>query len=112
MRSATSSQRRRGKKATAMNTITQRLIGNLRALVSELGKAGGTLTPSIYDTAHVLRHCPPEDVRPGLEWLLAQQQADGGWGPPAIPLARHVPTLAAILTLSVYDKTQVLSGAI
>jgi hypothetical protein len=46
----------------------------------------------------VLRFAPPDQVGPAFAWLLAQQAEDGGWGEPeALPLARTVPTLAAVL---------------
>ena len=82
---------------------TTRLIDQLRTLISDLGKDGGIISPSVYDTAQVLRFYPPkEGVEPALEWLLSQQQADDGWGDPAFPLTRDMPTLAAILALATH----------
>lgn len=82
---------------------SQEIFVELRALIKQLGDHGGLVSPSVYETAEVLRlHPPTEGVRPGLEWLLRQQGADGGWGIQTAPLTRDVPTLAAILTLHVY----------
>ena len=84
-----------------MNRMLDLLITDLRHLVSDLGKDGGLTSPSIYDTAQVLRLAPAsESTCATLDWLLAQQKADGGWGNPAIPLTRDVPTLATVLALS------------
>lgn len=81
-----------------MNTNTAALLTELHTLVSELGQDGGRVSPSIYDTAQVLRLYPlTKDPEPVVEWLINQQQADGGWGDPAAPYARVVPTLAALL---------------
>jgi Squalene-hopene cyclase C-terminal domain/Prenyltransferase and squalene oxidase repeat len=83
-----------------MNTTIAALISELCTLVAELGQDGGLVSPSIYDTAQVLRFYPcPESVEPATDWLLAQQQADGGWGDPAAPYARAVPTLSTLLAL-------------
>jgi hypothetical protein len=81
------------------------LLTDIRALVADLGAAGGLMGPSIYDTAQVLRLAPPaEGVWPALEWLVAQQGADGGWGNPSVPRARDVPTLAALLAIHAHDR--------
>ncbi len=88
-----------------MNRMLDLLITDLRHLVSDLGKDGGLTSPSIYDTAQVLRMAPEsENACATLNWLLAQQQADGGWGNPAIPLTRDVPTLATVLALNMYGN--------
>jgi len=88
-----------------MNRMLDLLITDLRHLVSDLGKDGGLTSPSIYDTAQVLRLAPAsENTCATLDWLLAQQNADGGWGNPAIPLTRDVPTLATLLALSRYEN--------
>jgi hypothetical protein len=77
-----------------------RIVEELAHLLGMGGTAGGLMTPSIYETAQVLRfYPPPEGPIPGLEWLARQQEADGGWGHRATPLYRIVPTLAAILAL-------------
>lgn len=88
-----------------MNQLIDTLLTDLRTLIADLGKDGGLISPSVYDTAQVLRFCPPkEGVEPALEWILRQQQPDGGWGNPAVPLSRHMPTLASVLALRTYSK--------
>lgn len=82
-----------------MTGLTSQLLTELRALIGILGTDGGRVSPSIYDTAQVLRYAPPHDPQPVIDWLLAQQKEDGGWGDPLIPLARHPSTLAAVLAL-------------
>ncbi|MCP4363395.1 MAG: hypothetical protein GY796_35795 [Chloroflexi bacterium] len=78
----------------------QTIYDELRSLIRDLGKDGGQISPSVYDTAQVLRFAPPhEGVDAAFQWLLCQQKADGGWGDPHIPMARDVPTLAAILVM-------------
>ncbi|MCX6049802.1 MAG: hypothetical protein NT075_32280 [Chloroflexi bacterium] len=74
----------------------------LRATIADLGKGSGSISPSVYDTAQVLRLYAPQESGPALTWLLSQQQADGGWGAPETPYARDVPTLAAVLALHSY----------
>ncbi|PDW03874.1 prenyltransferase/squalene oxidase repeat-containing protein [Candidatus Viridilinea mediisalina] len=79
------------------------LLTDLRHTITQLGKDGGLITPAVYDTAQVLRWAPPtEGVWPAISWLLAQQHDDGGWGDPATPRTRDLPTLAAILALHTY----------
>lgn len=88
-----------------MIALQEQLFEELRSLVADLGKDGGLISPSVYDTAQLLRLYPPaEGVEPGLDWLASQQKADGGWGDAAVPTARDVPTLAAILTLFTYRR--------
>ncbi len=88
------------------SSYTDVLLQELRTLIGDLGKDGGIISPSVYDTAQVLRFYPPaEGVEPALEWLLSQQQADGGWGDPIAPYARDMPTMAAILSLHQHGTT-------
>ncbi|MBX0329869.1 hypothetical protein K2Z83_19580 [Oscillochloris sp. ZM17-4] len=86
-----------------MDALTEIILTDLRYLIADLGADGGLTSPAIYDTAQVIRHSPPEEgVWPAIDWLLSQQHADGGWGSPAMPMARDVPTLAAILALNTH----------
>jgi Squalene-hopene cyclase C-terminal domain/Prenyltransferase and squalene oxidase repeat len=71
----------------------------LRSDISALGSDAGQMGPSVYDTAQLLLHAPSPDCGPAVNWLLSQQRPDGGWGDPAVPRARVVPTLAAALAL-------------
>lgn len=88
-----------------MNNRNAALISQLRSLITDLGKDGGTISPSIYDTAQVLRfYPPPEGPEPALDWLVAQQQADGGWGNVNAPFARVTPTVATLLALHQYRR--------
>lgn len=83
-----------------MNRTEEILLTDLRYLVADLGRDDGLISPSVYDTAQVLRLAPPpEGVWPALDWLLAQQHPDGGWGCPATPRARDLPTMAALLVI-------------
>ena len=89
------------------------LLEELRVLIAALGDDGGLVSPSVYDTAQVLRFAPPAaGVAPGLDWLLAQQHADGGWGEPTAPPARDVSTLAAVLALATYRQDEIASAAV
>jgi hypothetical protein len=86
-----------------MSHIVDTLLTDLRLLVADLGKDGGLMSPSVYDTAQLVRLYPAQERRSSaIEWLLAQQQPDGGWGYPYVPHARDVPTLAAVLALHSY----------
>ncbi|HEU4326698.1 MAG TPA: hypothetical protein VFS21_26395 [Roseiflexaceae bacterium] len=86
--------------------LNERLINDLRRLVSELGTSGGAFSASIYDTAQVLRLAPPSSgAQPALEWLFEQQHEDGGWGNPAFPRARDVSSLAAVLAIYTLDRS-------
>ena len=79
------------------------LLAELRSTIRQLGDQGGVIGPSVYETAQVLRLYPPvEGVLPGLNWLLSQQHPDGGWGVIAVPSARDLPTLAAVLAIHTY----------
>jgi hypothetical protein len=77
-------------------------VTELRSLIEDLGRDGGLITPSVYDTAQVLRFWPPREAEPALAWLITQQRPDGGWGEPATPLTRDLPTLAAVLALQAH----------
>lgn len=84
-----------------MNHDTACIIDGIRQLLLTLDRDGGLLTPSIYETAQVLRFCPDAFESADVAgWLLDQQEADGGWGDPAAPLYRAVPTAAAVLALT------------
>jgi hypothetical protein len=74
------------------------LVVELIALISDLGKDGGKISGSVYDTAQVLRYMEVDDSQ-AVAWMHSQQCADGGWGNPDAPYARFVPTIAAILAL-------------
>ncbi len=88
-----------------MSRIIDILLTDLRFLITNLGKDGGQISPSVYDTAQLLRFWPPQQgVWPVVDWLLRQQQADGGWGDPLAPLTRDVPTLASVLALHTYGN--------
>lgn len=83
--------------------VPDTMVSHLRTIIANLRQDGGLMSPSVYDTAQALRFSPPHHgVRQTLDWLLAQQQPDGGWGDPAAPHTRDVPTLASILTLHTY----------
>ena len=96
--------------------VVDSLLTELRSLIHNMGQDGGLIGPSIYDTAQVIRLAPPASgVEQTLQWLVSQQQPDGGWGDPAFPRARDVPTLAALLTLHLYaisahDRNIIRSG--
>ncbi len=86
----------------APNTVLE----DLRAVIASLGDDGGSVSPSVYDTAQLLRFAPPRcGVEPALTWLIGQQHPDGGWGEPSVPAARDVSTLAAILAIHTYDPS-------
>jgi hypothetical protein len=83
------------------------ILADLRALLADLGRNGGLQNGSVYDTAQVVRLAPPlEGADRAVEWLLEQQQADGGWDNPKVLRARDTPTLAAVLALHVRGKDE------
>ena len=72
----------------------------LRQLIGELGNNGGEMSPSVYESAQVLRLFPQAaDEEAVVRWLLAQQEPDGGWGGTGALIYREAPTLAAVLAL-------------
>jgi hypothetical protein len=96
-----------------MNRNTDILLTDLRYMIADLGKNGGLIGPSVYDTAQTLRFAPPrEGAWPALEWLLEQQRSDGGWGDPRTPMARDMATLAAVLALRAYATRKTTRVAI
>jgi halimadienyl-diphosphate synthase len=94
------------------HNILEQSLAELRQIVHDLGTEGGLVSPSIYDSAQVLRLYPPADCRPALDWLLQQQQEDCGWGDPAVPHARDVPTIGAMLALKTRDGRPAAQAAI
>jgi len=77
------------------------LLSDIRLSLAEMGEGGGRVSASTYDTAQVIRYGSQFDaLSPAFAWLLARQGDDGGWGDPAVPLGRDVPTLAAVLSLN------------
>lgn len=83
-----------------MNIIDS-LFSELRSLIADLTKDDGLISASVYDTSRVLRLAPiSADVLPAQDWLISQQQQDGGWGAPLAPRARDASTLAALLALA------------
>jgi hypothetical protein len=96
-----------------MSHIVDTLLTDLRSLVADLGKDGGLMSPSLYDTAQVLRLYPSRERRSSaIDWLLVQQRADGGWGHPTGPYARDAPTLAVILALQPYTRHTTIRRAV
>jgi hypothetical protein len=78
------------------------LVEELNSLIRLAGVDGGCLSPSIYETAQLLRFHPARHEQ-AFAWLLNQQRADGAWGDPPDPLYRIVPTLAAALAVHRYS---------
>lgn len=85
----------------------QTLLNELHPLIAALGEEGGIVSPSVYDTAQILRLSSSQpSSEETVAWLLGQQLPDGGWGQPSIPAERTVPTLAALLALKAYGAAQ------
>jgi hypothetical protein len=96
-----------------MDYQTATLIAALHTLINDLGNDGGLVSPSVYDTAQVIRLAAPAEGSLGArEWLAAQQQPDGGWGDPALPRARDLPTLAALLALRAHADDPHVSSVV
>lgn len=88
-----------------MGRVVDILVRDLQGLLHDVGRDGGVIGPSVYDTAMVARLAPPkEGPEPALEWLLSRQQSDGGWCSPRYPIGRDLPTLAAVLALREHRK--------
>jgi hypothetical protein len=86
--------------STRIHPESDHTLRRLRMLLHKVGKQGGAITPSVYETAQVLRFCPHlVEAEAVIDWLLAMQQPDGGWEHTDAPLYRTVPTLAAVLAL-------------
>lgn len=82
-------------------SVIEHLFSELRSLIADLTKHDGLISASVYDTARVLRLAQiSADAQPALDWLLSQQQQDGGWGSLVAPRARDAPTLAALIALA------------
>ncbi|MGD6189893.1 hypothetical protein VWR82_22550, partial [Xanthomonas citri pv. citri] len=86
----------------------EQILSELRHLLGATSD-GGSVGPSIYDTARALRSGGEAGHRhDACAWLIAQQQADGGWGSADFPLFRHAPTWSALLAL---QRAETLPGA-
>lgn len=96
--------------------ISQTLLAtDLHRHIAALGRDLGQMSVSIYDTAQVVRLAPPQpDVLwPVLEWLITQQQEDGGWNAPNMnERERTAPTLAATLALHRYATRHQMHDAV
>ena len=88
-----------------MDRLKRKKIGDLCDLIANLGHEGGQMSPSIYDTAQLLRFCPPDEgVEPALNWLAECQMSDGGWGSNIRSHTREIPTIAALLAFAAYPS--------
>ncbi|MEU2432051.1 prenyltransferase/squalene oxidase repeat-containing protein [Streptomyces sp. NPDC007861] len=91
----------------------------LKSLSDALDDPWGLISPSFYDTAHVVRawsrnpeRVPPTLGAPALAFLLDRQNPDGSWGRPSTPRAyRLVPTLAAAVALSARTRSAPAAAA-
>jgi hypothetical protein len=91
------------------------LATDLQHHISALGSDRDQMSVSIYDTAQVLRLAPqqPQFLWPALEWLVAQQQEDGGWNALSMnERERTAPTLAATLVLHRYATRHQMHDAL
>jgi hypothetical protein len=99
--SSRSTRPREGK--SSLSALSEQILFELRRVLGAMHD-GGSVGPSVYDTARCLQFFRADVAdrpaqRTACDWLLSQQQADGGWGSADFPLFRHVPTLAAMLAL-------------
>ncbi|CCM80364.1 MULTISPECIES: prenyltransferase/squalene oxidase repeat-containing protein [Rhizobium] len=82
-----------------MTAPSDQILSELRHLLSKMSD-GGCVGPSVYDTARALHFSGVvAGNHEACDWLIAQQQPDGGWGSSDFPLFRHAPTWAAFLAL-------------
>ncbi|HEU4327183.1 MAG TPA: prenyltransferase/squalene oxidase repeat-containing protein [Roseiflexaceae bacterium] len=91
--------------ATAQQAIADSILVAIRDIAHDLGRSGGWISASEYDTAQVLRLAPPEDGRAvlsALTWLLKRQHSDGGFGDPFAPQLRGMVSLAVALCFHHY----------
>ncbi|GAB4201932.1 MAG: hypothetical protein OHK0022_24500 [Roseiflexaceae bacterium] len=86
-----------------MKTSQLSIIAQVRRLLLDIVRGDGRISGSVYDTAQFLRWSQPSDPLPALRWLLAEQEADGGWGDPYLSYHRQPATLAAVLALLQYQ---------
>src|SRR5688572_28972442 len=67
----------------ALDRTVDNLVARLLACRTQGGWWEGHLSSSALSTAtavSALSLTTPDDVRPGLDWLASNQNADGGWG--------------------------------
>ena len=66
------------------------------------GAKGGSVSASVYDSSLAVFFNAETASDHLVEWIAAQQHADGGWGQPKSCAHYHraVPTLAAMLALN------------
>jgi halimadienyl-diphosphate synthase len=79
--------------------LTRFAVGTsaVRLLRESLADPWGAISPSIYDTAYLVRLPASLQCRRSLDWLLAAQYPDGGWAMEYVTDEyRVVPTLAAV----------------
>jgi hypothetical protein len=94
--------------ALARHTIADEILFQTHSLIQDLGRQGGLISASEYDTAVVLRFAPPAKesaLAAGLNWLLSRQHPDGGFGNILAPQFREMISLCVALTLHHYEST-------
>src|SRR4029078_7355515 len=78
----------------------EQILEQLRQVLRHTGRGGGYMTPSVYESAQVLRFYPElVDVDAVIHWLLKMQRPDGGWGEEGAPMYPDVATRAAVHAL-------------